>query len=156
MGVRLPGFPRSLSLAQPLSIPPGTRVDARRCGAKLFSGRHAALARAAGGAFVVKGVETRRNAAVLALAGSASSSCRAAPASRRARVLNVHAAGRVRLAARFSVSEGRDATWTVEDRCSSTVTHVRRGRVRVRDLGRRRAVVVGAPRRHVSRPPSTA
>jgi hypothetical protein len=150
--VRLPAAGRVLPLRQSLSVPRGTRIDAGRCAATLSAGRRAPRVHADGGAFVLRRAGTRRKPLSLALAGEPFSTCRAAPASRPVRSLAVRARGSVRLAGRFAVTSAVGASWTVEDRCASTVTKVRRGKVRVRDHGRRRAVVVRAPRRHVSTP----
>jgi Ca2+-binding RTX toxin-like protein len=151
--VRLPAAGRVLPLRQSLSVPRGTRIDAGRCAATVSAGRRAPRVYADGGAFVLRRAGTHRKPLSLALAGEPfSSTCRAAPASRPVRSLAVRARRQVRLAGRFAVTSGVGASWTVEDRCASTVTRVRRGKVRVRDRGRRRAVVVRAPRRHVSTP----
>jgi Ca2+-binding RTX toxin-like protein len=151
--VRLPGAARRLLLSQTLSVPRGTSVNVARCAATLSTGRRAPRVRAAGGTFVLRRAGTRRRPLVLALGGPSFSTCRAAPASRRVRTLGIRGRGRVRLAGRYADTSADGASWNVEDRCGSTVTRVRSGRVRVTDRGRRRAVVVRAPRTHVSRPP---
>jgi Ca2+-binding RTX toxin-like protein len=151
--VRLPGAARRLLLSQTLSVPRGTSVNVARCAATLSTGRRAPRVRAAGGTFLLRRAGTRRRALVLALGGPSFSTCRGAPASRRVRTLGIRGRGRVRLAGRYADTSADGASWNVEDRCGSTVTRVRRGRVRVTDRGRRRAVVVRAPRTHVSRPP---
>jgi hypothetical protein len=151
-GVRLPGVSRVLPVEQSLSIPHGTEIAAGRCAATLLAGGRKPRVRAGGGAFVLQRAGTRRKALALGLAGPPFSTCRAAPASRRVRVLNVRATGALLVTARYAASAGRKATWTVEDRCGSTLTRVRRGKVSVTDRGRRQAVVVRAPRAHVSNP----
>jgi hypothetical protein len=118
----------------------------------LASRRRAPRVRADRGAFVLRRAGTRRKALALALAGPAFSKCRGAPASRRIRALSVRARGRVEVAGRYAHTAGRGASWTVEDRCGSTVTRVRRGEVSVSDRGAPRPVVVRAPGAHVSKP----
>jgi ferric-dicitrate binding protein FerR (iron transport regulator) len=41
--------------------------------------------------------------------------------------------------------------WLVEDRCTSTLTRVARGRVSVRDFGKRKTVLVKAGKKYVAR-----
>jgi hypothetical protein len=142
-----------LPLEQAFSIPRGTQVAANRCAATLSAGRRAPRARANGGRFVLLRAGTRRKALTLGLAGASFSACRGAPTSRQVRALTVRARGRVSVAARYATSVGRDARWTVEDLCDSTVTRVRRGKVRVTDRGHRRTVTVRAGNVHVSATP---
>ena len=155
MDVRVPGSRRTLPLMQTLSIPSGTQVAADRCAAKLSARGRKPHVRVNGGAFILRRADTRRKALGLALAGAPFSTCRGEPASRRVRVLSVHTTGSLRLAARYAVSAGLRAAWTVEDRCGSTLTRVKRGKVGVTDRGRRRVVVVRAPGGHVSKPPGS-
>lgn len=59
--------------------------------------------------------------------------------------------GRFRTGGRYSSATVRGTKWLVEDRCSSTLTRVVRGRVRVRDFGKRKTVTVRAGRKYVAR-----
>ena len=52
--------------------------------------------------------------------------------------------GRFRTRGRHGVATVRGTRWLTEDRCSGTLTRVTRGAVVVRDLTRRRSVVVRA------------
>jgi Ca2+-binding RTX toxin-like protein len=152
--VRLPGMSRALPVRQTLSIPRGTSVDARRCMANISTPRRAASVRARGAAFIVRRVGARRKALGLALAGPDFSACQNAPASRRVRRLTVTGRGMLTVQARYARAVGRNASWTMEDRCGSTLTRVRSGAVRVTDRRGGPAVLVRAGGRHVSRPPA--
>jgi hypothetical protein len=46
----------------------------------------------------------------------------------------------------------RGTIWEMIDRCDGTLTRVRRGRVAVRDFGRRKTVVVRAGKSYLARP----
>jgi hypothetical protein len=52
--------------------------------------------------------------------------------------------GNFRIRGGYSVASVRGTIWNVEDRCAGTLTRVRRGSVRVRDLRRHRTVIVRA------------
>ena len=49
----------------------------------------------------------------------------------------------------------RGTIWTVADRCDGALTTVKRGRVAVRDLRRRRTIVLKAGKRYLARAPGT-
>jgi hypothetical protein len=68
------------------------------------------------------------------------------------RRLSVEARGRVRVGARFATAIGRDATWTMADRCRSTVTSVKRATVLVTDAGARHAAAVRKGQHRISSP----
>ena len=59
--------------------------------------------------------------------------------------------GKFRIRGGNSVASVRGTIWYVEDRCDGTLTRVRRGSVRVRDLRRNRTVVVRAGQRYLAR-----
>jgi Ca2+-binding RTX toxin-like protein len=150
--VRLPGMSRRLPLEESLSVPRRTTIDAGRCAARLSSRRRAPRVRAIGGTMVLRRTGSRRGALALRLVGGRFATCRQAPASHVVRHLSVRAHGRVRVSARFATGSSRGAAWTMTDRCRRTLTRVRRGSVRVLDVGSRRSVTVRAGQRHVSMP----
>ena len=47
--------------------------------------------------------------------------------------------------------DGRGTKWMVEDRCTSTLTKVARGRVKVADFGKHKTVLVKAGKKYVAR-----
>jgi len=59
--------------------------------------------------------------------------------------------GNFRIRGGYSVASVRGTIWNVEDRCAGTLTRVRRGSVRVRDLRRHRTVVVRAGHSYLAR-----
>jgi hypothetical protein len=56
-----------------------------------------------------------------------------------------------RILARYSTATAQDATWVTIESCHGTRTRVSRGRVAVRDLGRRRSKVLGAGQSYLAR-----
>ena len=86
--------------------------------------------------------------------GTARGRTASAALSRRAvRRLRSTATGRFRTRGRNSSATVRGTVWTTTDRCDGTLTQVRRGRVVVRDLRRRRNVVVRAGKSYLARAP---
>jgi hypothetical protein len=61
------------------------------------------------------------------------------------------ARGRFRTRGRYSAATVRGTTWTVADRCDGTLTSVTSGVVVVRDLRKRRNVIVRAHRSYLAR-----
>jgi hypothetical protein len=59
--------------------------------------------------------------------------------------------GNFRIRGGWSVASVRGTIWNVEDRCAGTLTRVKRGSVRVRDLRRHRTVVVKAGHSYLAR-----
>lgn len=97
-------------------------------------------------------------AATLTLQGG---SFRACPRARRAsasavkvkvvRRLWARGSGAFRTSGRYAVATIRGTTWLTADRCDGTLVRVTEGRVGVRDLARRKTVVVQAGRRYLAR-----
>jgi len=59
--------------------------------------------------------------------------------------------GRFRTRGKYSAATVRGTKWLVEDRCTRTLTRVRRGRVSVRDFVKKKKVIVRAGKRYVAR-----
>lgn len=70
---------------------------------------------------------------------------------RRRRRLWGNGRGRFRTRGRHSSASVRGTWWLTEDRCDGTLTHVRRGKVRVRDVRRPKTVTVKARHRYLAR-----
>ena len=86
--------------------------------------------------------------------GAAAGDARAAQLSRRTiRRLRASARGRFRTRGRHSAATVRGTVWTTADRCDGTLTQVKRGKVAVRDLRRKRTVVVKAGKSYLARAP---
>jgi hypothetical protein len=58
--------------------------------------------------------------------------------------------GRFRTKGSFSSATVRGTKWLVEDRCTSTLTRVKRGKVTVRDFVKRKTVIVRAGKRYTA------
>jgi hypothetical protein len=61
--------------------------------------------------------------------------------------------GSFRTSGRFSSATVRGTIWLTADRCDGTLTRVLRGRVAVRDVARKRTVLVGPGRSYLARAP---
>jgi ferric-dicitrate binding protein FerR (iron transport regulator) len=59
--------------------------------------------------------------------------------------------GRFRTKGKHSAATVVGTHWLVEDRCTSTLTRVRRGRVRVRDFVKKKTVIVRAGKKYVAK-----
>jgi ferric-dicitrate binding protein FerR (iron transport regulator) len=60
--------------------------------------------------------------------------------------------GRFRTAGRYASATVRGTNWLTADRCDGTFVRVRRGVVQVRDVPRRRQVIVRAGSSYLARP----
>jgi hypothetical protein len=67
--------------------------------------------------------------------------------------LRARARGRFRTRGRYAAATIRGTSWTMTDRCDGTLTRVTSGRVLVRDLHRRRNVLVRAGKSYLARGP---
>jgi hypothetical protein len=75
----------------------------------------------------------------------------AAPRSRRVRSLWAKGKGRFRTTGRYGTATVRGTWWFTEDRCDGTRVKVQEGTVAVRDLVRRRTVLVPAGHAYLAR-----
>ena len=84
--------------------------------------------------------------------GAAAGEANTAQLSRRTiRRLRANAKGRFRTRGRHSAATVRGTVWITADRCDGTLTTVKRGRVAVRDLRRKRTVVVKAGKSYLAK-----
>ena len=72
---------------------------------------------------------------------------------RTIRRLRGKSTGRFRTRGRYSSATVRGTDWTVSDRCDGTLTTVRSGRVSVRDLRRKKTIVLRKGKRYLARAP---
>lgn len=155
--VRIPGQPGFVPLTDAASVPVGATIDTRRGTVRLTSVRdkrgQRQTASFRGGLFQVR--QRRSGMTDLYLRGGDFSSCTrghsrrghaAAAGARRAyrRLWGRDRHGRFRTHGSHSIATVHGTEWTVADRCDGTVTRVAHGRVSVRDLGKRRSVMLGA------------
>ena len=130
-----------VSLQDAAALPVGAVVDARKGRLELSSsvGGSVQTASVAAGIFTIR--QRRANAPVLALVTPKGRARACAPRRTRPRgavrklVVSVPK-GVLRTAGMKGVARGRNAAWTIADRCDGTLTSVRKGRVAV-TAGRR-------------------
>jgi Ca2+-binding RTX toxin-like protein len=159
-GVR--GSRRLVPLVDTLGLPLGWRVDSTSGSVRLISAarRGSQSATLSGGAFVIGQrkkrslgglTELRMTGGDIGKCGSAKAGARGAASRATFRRLFGRARGRFRTRGRFSTATVRGTEWSVADRCDGTLTKVKRGKVRVRDLVRNRTVVLKAGQRYLAR-----
>jgi hypothetical protein len=154
VAVRLPGAARAVALTDTASVPVGSIVDTRHGSVDLRTALPGGASQTGtfhGGLFEVRQAPGGRGLTELVLRGAlptcaAGGARAAAPSSKRPpRSLWGHDQhGRFRTRGSNSVITVRGTTWFVSDRCDGTLTRVKSGSVSVRDLRRRRTVVVSA------------
>jgi hypothetical protein len=88
----------------------------------------------------------------LMLVGKLESCERAGAPANSSRRLHGDGEGRFRTRGRFAALTVTGTTWTLEDRCDGTLTRVRRGKAKVRDLVKDETVTLSAGERYVARP----
>jgi len=165
--VRRAGTSHYTELAAGEQLPVGSLVDARHGTVELSSALDAAgrIQRGEfwGAIFQVRQARRGRGVTDLALRGGSFAACRStrargsalAIASARRRSVrrlwgrDTHA--RFRTHGRDSVATVRGTQWLTEDRCDGTLTRVRSGKVLVRDLRRKRSVLLRAGRAYLAR-----
>lgn len=160
--VKLRGTKKFVRLTDGRQIPVGSTVDTRRGTVELASAADSKgttqSAQFYKGLFVVAQKRGAKPITALRLTGGRFRGCpRAArggastAAKKNTRRLWGAGSGRFRTVGRFASASVRGTTWLTEDRCDGTLVRVTRGSVTVRDLIRRRNVVVTAPGRYFAR-----
>jgi hypothetical protein len=159
--VRVPGAIHAAALSSGASIPVGSLVDTRAGSVKLRTALPGGATQTGtfhGGLFEVRQPAGAHGMTELVLRGPPATcpagGVRAASVARDGppRVLWGHDRhGRFRTRASNSVITVRGTTWYVADRCDGTLTRVTSGSVSVRDLHRRRTVVVSAGHSYLTR-----
>jgi Ca2+-binding RTX toxin-like protein len=151
----LKGMHRSVPLRDAIGVPlEGTKLDATAGSVRLTaarSGRGTFSGDFSQGAFLVKQPRSGGGLTELTLTGGASLSKCARGSHAVQRRLFGRAHGRFRSRGRFSTATVRGTEWTVADRCDGTLTIVKRGSVRVRDLVRKRTVTLKSGRSYLAR-----
>jgi Ca2+-binding RTX toxin-like protein len=152
VAILVPGAVRLAAVDTRLLAPLRSRVDATGCRAKLTAATGSRLGRArgtvSGGTFVVDQTGRRTSLVTqLRLAGGDFSHCGAPTHVVRRLALRARGAFRVRGRFGSGAAVGRNATWTVEDRCDGTLVRVKSGRVElsVKRQGKRVRVARGRP-----------
>lgn len=164
--VMLPGALEYVELGDSASVPVNSLVSARGGTVAVTSARNLSggtqTARFSGGTFRLAQRRSSRPITDLVMAGGNFRQCRAASAgrsvattsarrTRRVRRLWGSGKGRFRTRGRHGAATVRGTIWLTEDRCDGTLVRVRRGKVAVRDLRKRRTVMVRAGGSYLAR-----
>jgi hypothetical protein len=153
--VKLPGSNRYVSLQGLRGIPLGSVVDAEEGRVRITSANHDGSAEFYAGIFKVletKGPRPITEARLVEKLGPCPSGKRASASAATRRRLWGNGKGRFRTRGKYSSGAVRGTKWLVEDRCSGTLTRVRRGRVKVRDFVKDKDVVVRAGESYLAHP----
>ena len=163
-GLRLPVGQRFYKLQDPVKIPFGSTIDAREGEVRVATARNRTGARqeiaVSRGVFSVRQKTGKRPVTELRLVGSPAACGRSAagrrvpkaqPARGLATRVNKGKPGRFAVRGRYSIGAATGTAWVTEERCAGTFTRVRSGVVRVRDLERKRTVILRAGGTYMAR-----
>jgi len=155
--IKLPGEDTFVLLDEGQQIPLGTTVDTRK-------GRVTIVAAAGGGQtsdfyqglFKLSQTKGKKPITVVTLVEKLSCAkkkkqANAAAKKRKKRRLWGNGQGRFRTKGKHSAATVVGTIWLVEDRCASTLTRVRRGKVKVRDFAKHKTVTVKKGKRYIAR-----
>lgn len=151
-------------VAAPRRIPVGSLVDSRKGKVRVVSATASAGRRQSGtfsgSLFRVNQSKKRsaRGLTELTTMGPSFRACSgtragAAGGRRTIRRLRASARGRFRIRARNSSATVLASMWQMEDRCDGTLTKVRRGRAKVKDVRRGRSITLKAGQSYLARVP---
>ena len=152
--VKLPGSKRFRTLAAGEQLPVGTIVDTRKGRITLFAAG-GQTADFYGGVFKIGQGKGAKPLTTLTLVEKLSCAkpgkASAAAKKKRKRRLWGDGKGRFRTKGKYSAATVRGTKWLTEDRCDSTLTRVKQGRVAVRDFVKRKTVIVRAGKKYVAK-----
>ena len=157
--VKLPGTNKFVVLAEGQQIPMGTIVDTRNGSVRLVvaSNKSGGTSTALFSAGVFKLSQSKGAKPITTLTLVEKLSCprsgkaSAAAKRKKKRRLWGDGKGRFRTKGKHSAATVLGTRWLVEDRCTSTLTRVVRGKVSVRDFARRKTVVVRAGKKYLAK-----
>jgi len=151
-------------LSEAEQIPVGSFLDTRKGTVALQSAQNSAGKRQSGkfleGLFQVRQSRKRRARGLtdLILKGSSFARCgrrgkgaSAALSRRRIRRLRANAQGRFRTSGSNSSATVRGTIWDITDRCDGTLTHVKRGKVVVRDFRRKKNITLTSGKSYLAK-----
>ncbi len=154
--IKRPGTNRYVTLTQGAQIPVGSTIDTRdgRIGITAAQGKgKTAEADFFDGLF--KLTQTKGSKPVTTLTLTEKLSCprgaSAAAKKKKTRKLWGDGSGAFRTRGQYSAATVRGTRWLTQDSCTSTLTRVVRGAVSVRDLVKRKTVIVRAGKRYTAR-----
>jgi CSLREA domain-containing protein len=156
--VKLPGSEAFVALGEARQLPVGTIVDARKGHVTLVAAanRSGGTATAEFWAGIFRLGQTKGAAPTTVLTLVEKLSCPQAgkatiAAKKKKRRLWGDGSGKFRTKGKHSAATVVGTKWLVEDRCTSTLTRVVRGRVSVRDFVKKKTVIVRARKKYVAR-----
>jgi CSLREA domain-containing protein len=159
--IKLPGRRRFRQLKEGEQIPVGTIIDTLKGRITLIAAANkkggTATADFYDGIFKLGQTKGSKPITTLKLieklTGCKASGKKASAAARRKRTRRLwgNGKGRFRTRGNHSAATVVGTKWLVEDRCDSTLTRVKRGKVSVRDFVKRKTVIVRAGKRYIAR-----
>jgi hypothetical protein len=157
--VKLPGTAAYVDLDEAQQLPVGTVVDARKGHVTLVAASNdsggTATAEFWAGIFKLGQTKGRTPTTVLRLVEKLScpKAGRATLAAKRKKKRRLwgDGSGKFQTRGKHSAATVVGTKWLVEDRCTSTLTRVARGRVSVRDFAKKKTVIVRAGKKYVAR-----
>jgi hypothetical protein len=157
--IKRPGRKRYVTLTAEAQIPVGSSIDTRRGRITITAAQgkgRTASADFFDGLFKLTQTKGAKPITTLKLTeklrcAKAHRATIAAKKKKKKRRLWGDGKGRFRTTGKFSSATVRGTRWLTQDRCASTLTRVVRGAVRVRDLVKRKTVIVRAGRRYTAR-----
>ncbi len=158
--IKLPGSDKFIELKEGDNIPVGSIIDTRKGRVKLVAAANksggTATADFYDGLFKVGQTKGTKPITVLTLVEKLTG-CKAkgkasvAKKKVKKRRLWGDGKGRFQTKGKHSAATVVGTKWLVEDRCTSTLTKVARGKVRVRDFVKKKTVLVKAGKRYIAR-----
>jgi len=151
--IKLPGSDTFVVLTEGQQIPVGTIVDARKGHVTLIAAG-GGDAEFYGGIFKIGQTKGAKPLTTLSLTEKLTcpkKKATAAAKKKRKRRLWGDGRGRFRTKGKHSAATVVGTKWLVEDRCTSTLTRVVRGRVKVRDFVKKKTVTVKAGKKYVAK-----
>jgi hypothetical protein len=154
--IKLPGSDEFVELAEGQQIPLGTTVDTRRGRVTIVAASgDGQTADFYAGLFKLSQTKGKKPITVVSLVEKLSCAkqkeANAAARKKKKRRLWGNGSGRFRTKGKHSAATVVGTKWLVEDRCTSTLTRVARGRVRVRDFEKKKTVTVRAGKKYVAK-----
>ena len=158
--IKLRGRKRFRRLKEGEQVPVGTTVDTRNGRVTLVAASNKSGGKATsdfyGGIFKIAQTKGRRPITTLTLTEKLSCARPKGEAStaakrKKKRRLWGDGKGRFRTKGKYSSATVRGTKWLVQDKCTSTLTRVVRGRVAVRDFAKKKTVIVRRGKRYVAK-----
>ena len=158
--VKVAGTPQFVPLSVPSLVPVGSQFDATKGTVQLTAARAGGITDTSqfyDGTFQVTQPTPTALAELRLVLGDFSVCSRpsftaADKNKRRVRRLWGSGKGKFRTRGRYSSATVRGTVWKTEDRCDGTLTQVQEGSVTVRDLGRKKDIVVRAGKSYLAEP----